>query len=180
MNEQSDAIVEILEVHGVALIKVASLLQSGHISAADVLAGITIATEELIALKALLAAQMAQPSSASTGITEKRRTATHAVQAVAHAALDAKMIALVNWRSALTDRYGEDLVAFILAELRDRAVDPRMTQAQTETLQRFRLLQSDDQEVLVRTVLDDPADRNHCPHGGSPGKCPVLGCANHA
>ena len=54
MNEQTDAIVGLLELHAVSLIKVAGLLQHGHMSAAEVLEGVTIATEELLALKKLL------------------------------------------------------------------------------------------------------------------------------
>lgn len=65
-TNETDAVVELLELHGVSLIKVAGLLQHGHIAAADVLEGVTIATEGLLALRKLLTAQTTQPSSAST------------------------------------------------------------------------------------------------------------------
>ncbi len=55
-REEQDAIAEILETHGMSLIKVAGLVQHGHMSTAEVLVDITIATEELLALKKLLAA----------------------------------------------------------------------------------------------------------------------------
>jgi hypothetical protein len=70
VDEEPDAlpvIADILEGHGVALIKLASLLQGGHMSMAEALAGITIAAEELLALKKVLVARTTQSSSESTG-----------------------------------------------------------------------------------------------------------------
>lgn len=70
---------------------------------------------------------------------------------------DGEMVALVKWRNQLTDRCGEELVSFVLAEFRD-GWDPRMTAAQDEALRRFRAMTVDEQEALVRDTLDE--------HGG--------------